>query len=122
MESGKQNTTFSFYLEVVGSVIRGAVQSSNTATILEALDNKIVEAGVVKEETEQLIESGGAAKKEDIININASLEHITNVLDLLVVNDGITDNTTIIQTALNRSNHVKISKKRNLYSKKINYT
>lgn len=74
VESSKQNTTFSFYLEVVGSVIRGAVQSSNTATILEALDNKIVEAGVVKEETEQLIESGGAAKKEDIININASLE------------------------------------------------
>lgn len=76
VESSKQNTTFSFYLEVVGSVIRGAVQSSNTATILEALDNKIVEAGVVKEETEQLIESGGAAKKEDIININASLEQI----------------------------------------------
>ncbi|MDU7085928.1 MAG: right-handed parallel beta-helix repeat-containing protein [Clostridium sp.] len=77
VESSKQNTTFSFYLEVVASVIRGAVQSSNTATILEALDNKIIEAGQVKQETEELIESGGAAKKEDIININASLEQIT---------------------------------------------
>ena len=74
VESSKQNTTFSFYLEVVGSVIRGAVQSGDTATILEKLQDKIVEAGAVKEETEQLIESGGAAKKEDIININASLE------------------------------------------------
>lgn len=81
VESSKQNTTFSFYLEVVGSVIRGAVQSSNTATILEALDNKIVEAGVVKEETEQLIESGGAAKKEDIININAQLEQKVNLIN-----------------------------------------
>ncbi|WP_368244034.1 BppU family phage baseplate upper protein [Clostridium tertium] len=78
VESSKQNTTFSFYLEVVASVIRGAVQSSNTATILEALDNKIIEAGQVKQETEELIESGGAAKKEDIININASLEQINN--------------------------------------------
>lgn len=88
VESSKQNTTFSFYLEVVGSVIRGAVQSSNTATILEALDNKIVEAGVVKEETEQLIESGGAAKKEDIININASLEQMSDYLNYMPVNGG----------------------------------
>ena len=110
-ESGKQNTTFSFYLEVVGSVIKGAVESSNTVTILESLENKIVEAEAVKEETEQLITLGGAATKGDVQELNASLEQITNVLDLLVVNDGITDNTTIIQTALNRSNHVKISKK-----------
>lgn len=84
VESSKQNTTFSFYLEVVASVIRGAVQSSNTATILEALDNKIIEAGQVKQETEELIESGGAAKKEDIININASLEQKATQLALEV--------------------------------------
>ena len=42
VESSKQNTTFSFSLEVVGSVIRGAVQSSNTVTILEELEEKIV--------------------------------------------------------------------------------
>lgn len=73
-ESSKQNTTFSFYLEVVGSVIRGAVQSSNTATILEALDNKIIEAGQVKQETEELVQSGGAATKGEVQEINASLE------------------------------------------------
>lgn len=100
VESSKQNTTFSFYLEVVGSVIRGAVQSSNTATILEALDNKIVEAGVVKEETEQLIESGGAAKKEDIININASLEQKASKSEIgtpLVASSvsGMTDKTKV---------------------------
>lgn len=76
VESGKQNTTFSFVLEVVGSVIKGAVESSNTVTILEELDNKIVEAGQVKEETEQLIQSGGAATTGDIANINAQLAEI----------------------------------------------
>lgn len=76
VESSKQNTTFSFYLEVVGSVIRGAVQSSNTATILEALDNKIIEAGQVKQETEELVQSGGAATKGEVQEINASLEQM----------------------------------------------
>ena len=75
-ESSKQNTTFSFCLEVVGSVIRGAVESPNTVTILENLQEKIVEAGAVKEETEQLIKSGGAATTGDIQKVNAHLEHI----------------------------------------------
>ena len=107
VESSKQNTTFSFYLEVVGSVIRGAVQSSNTATILEALDNKIVEAGVVKEETEQLIESGGAAKKEDIININASLEEKAQNIKYIyskIKADGITND---MPTLINEINSLK---------------
>lgn len=100
VESSKQNTTFSFYLEVVASVIRGAVQSSNTATILEALDNKIIEAGQVKQETEELIESGGAAKKEDIININASLEQKASKSEIgtpLVASSvsGMTDKTKV---------------------------
>lgn len=74
-ESSKQNTTFSFCLEVVGSVIRGAVESKNTVTILENLQDKIEEAGVVKQETEQLIEKGGAATKGDIQEVNAQLEN-----------------------------------------------
>ena len=90
VESSKQNTTFSFYLEVVGSVIRGAVQSSNTATILEALDNKIIEAGQVKQETEELVQSGGAATKGEVQEINASLEHInTKKVDAEYVNNKI---------------------------------
>lgn len=80
-ESSKQNTTFSFCLEVVGSVIRGAVQSSNTATILEALDNKIIEAGQVKQETEELVQSGGAATKGEVQEINASLEQKEKQVD-----------------------------------------
>ena len=77
-ESSKQNTTFSFCIEVVGSVIRGAVQSSNTVTILENLQDKIEEAGQVKAETEQLIEKGGAATKGDIEKVNSSLEQKTD--------------------------------------------
>lgn len=73
-ESSKQNTTFSFCLNVVGSVIKGAVESSNTVTILEDLQEKTEEARVVKAETEQLIETGGAATKGDIDKVNSSLE------------------------------------------------
>lgn len=88
VESSKQNTTFSFYLEVVGSVIRGAVQSSNTATILEALDNKIIEAGQVKQETEELVQSGGAATKGEVQEINASLEENTQELATTIKKQG----------------------------------
>nr|WP_243242157.1 BppU family phage baseplate upper protein [Clostridium sp. 1001275B_160808_H3] len=87
-ESSKQNTTFSFTLEVVGSVIRGAVESSNTATILEKLQDKIVEAGAVKEETEQLIENGGAATTGQVKEITASLEQMSDYLNYMPVNGG----------------------------------
>lgn len=80
--SSKQNTTFSFTLEVVGSVIRGAVQSGNTVTILEVLDNKIELARQVKEETKQLIENGGAATTGQVKELNASLEHNAKVVGL----------------------------------------
>lgn len=83
VETGKQNTTFSFSLEVIGSVIRGAVESSNTVTILEELDNKIVEAGQVKEETEHLIATGGAATTGDIQQVNAQLETNANKIGIL---------------------------------------
>lgn len=106
-ESSKQNTTFSFSLEVVGSVIKGAVQSSNTVTILEELDNKTELARQVKEETEQLIESGGAAKKEDIININASLEQKAQNIKYIyskIKADGITND---MPTLINEINSLK---------------
>lgn len=100
VESSKQNTTFSFYLEVAGSVIRGAVQSSNTATILEALDNKIIEAGQVKQETEELVQSGGAATKGEVQEINASLEQKASKSEIgtpLVASSvsGMTDKTKV---------------------------
>lgn len=78
IESGKQNTTFSFYLEVVASVINGAIESLNTVTILEQLGNKVVEAGVAKAETERLIATGNAATKGDIATVNTQLEQINN--------------------------------------------
>ena len=52
---------------------------------------------------------------EDVIErldgFDSQLEHIVNVLDKYVVNDGITDNTDIIQNALDNSNYIRISKK-----------
>lgn len=109
VESSKQNTTFSFYLEVVGSVIRGAVQSSNTATILEALDNKIIEAGQVKQETEELVQSGGAATKGEVQEINASLEQIKNtetiITGIKILTEDINfDNSPVIQAFIDKLN------------------
>lgn len=78
LENGKQDTTFTFYLAIQASVLKGAVQSSNTITILEELDNKTELARQVKEETEQLVTSGGAATKGEVQQINASLDEITN--------------------------------------------
>lgn len=74
LENGKQDTTFTFYLAIQASVLKGAVQSSNKVTILEELDNKTELARQVKEETEQLIENGNAATKGEVKEINASLE------------------------------------------------
>lgn len=120
-ESSKQNTTFSFCLEVVGSVIRGAVESRNTVTILENLQDKIEEAGVVKQETEQLIEKGGAATKGDIQEVNAHLEHIIRDKDgyvsvksflcddgEFVKGDGVHDDTTGIKKALENYTNIRI--------------
>lgn len=87
-ESGKQNTTFSFYIEVVGSVIKGAVESNNTVTILENLQDKIEEAGQVKAETEQLIATGGAATKGDIATVNSHLEQKANKDDVAKISSG----------------------------------
>lgn len=76
LENGKQDTTFTFYLAIQASVLKGAVQSSNTVTILEELDNKTELARQVKEETEQLIENGGAATTGQVKELNASLEQM----------------------------------------------
>lgn len=105
-ESGKQNTTFSFYLEVSASVIKGAVESSNTVTILENLQNKIVEAGAVKEETEQLISSGGAATTGDIANINAQLEQKAQKNDIALQslkNKNLIDSIASISSSVSKS-------------------
>lgn len=51
--------------------------------------------------------------------VSAQLEQIINVLDLMVINDGVTDNTSIIQHALDKSNHVKISKKGTYITKRL---
>lgn len=73
MESGKQNTTFSFCLEVVESVIKGAEESKDLITSLEVMQDAVVEMGKISEETKELIKNSGAASKEEINKVNASL-------------------------------------------------
>ena len=62
-ENNKQNTTFTFFLEVKRSILDGVVTASaNVITILEELTDKIRDAIKIKEDTERLIREGGAAK------------------------------------------------------------
>lgn len=76
VEEGKQNTTMTFYLEVEGSVIRGAVESKDSITALEKVQEAVTEIGRINEETKELIENSGAASKEEMNKVNASLADI----------------------------------------------
>lgn len=73
VESGKQNTTFSFCLEVIGSVIRGAEESKDLITSLEVMQDAVVEMGKISDETKELINNSGAASKEDFNKVNTQL-------------------------------------------------
>lgn len=77
-ESSKQNTTFSFVLEVIGSVIRGAEKSKDLITSFEIMQDAVVEMGKISEETKELIKNSGAATKEEINKVNAQLADIAN--------------------------------------------
>lgn len=75
-ESSKQNTTFSFCIEVVGSVIKGAEESKDLITSLEVMQDAVVEIGKISEETKELIKNSGAASKEEMNKVNAQLADI----------------------------------------------
>lgn len=73
VEGGKQNTTFSFILEVYASVIKGAEESKDLITSLEVMQDAVVEMGKISKETEELIANSGAASKEEINKVNTQL-------------------------------------------------
>lgn len=106
-ESGKQNTTFSFSLEVIGSVIKGAVQSSDAITALEEVQAAVTEIGRINEETQTLVNNAGAASKEDFNKVNASLEQKAiekTTMELKCLTDGISDDSLKINEFLNGGN------------------
>ena len=83
-ESSKQNTTFSFILEVDASVIKGAEESKDLITSLEVMQDAVVEMGKISEETKELIQNSGAASKEEINKVNTQLAEKANEIDLIV--------------------------------------
>lgn len=109
LENEKQNTTFDFNILVKPSVLKAAVEESkDTVIILEELGNKIVEAGQVKAETENLIATGNAATKLDIANVNSQLEHNTQDITQLKVDIGTTSNLAELISTNNQAT-VKIA-------------
>lgn len=73
-ENNKQNTTFTFFLEVKRSILDGIVTAStNIITMLEELSNKIQEAIKVRNDTEKLIREGGAATKGELNAIDSQM-------------------------------------------------
>ncbi|WP_308779649.1 BppU family phage baseplate upper protein [uncultured Clostridium sp.] len=73
-ENNKQNTTFTFFLEVKRSILDGIVTAStNVITMLEELTNKIQEAIKVKEDTQKVIDEGGAATKGELNALNSQM-------------------------------------------------
>lgn len=73
-ENNKQNTTFTFFLEVKRSILDGVVTASaNVITILEELTDKIRDAIKVKEDTEKVIRDGGAATKGELNALDSQM-------------------------------------------------
>lgn len=112
VEGGKQNTTFSFYLEVVGSVIRGAVESKDSITSLEKMQDAVIEIGKINEETQTLLNNAGAASKEEINKVNTQLAEMDNKkapIELIgqptqeQVNNWLNDNPQAVTTVQDKS-------------------
>lgn len=81
MESGKQNSTFSFYLKVVESVIDGAVKSGDSITALEKVQNAASEIRQISKETQELLEKAGAVSKEELNIVNTELTEVKSYLE-----------------------------------------
>ncbi|MGL5149065.1 MAG: hypothetical protein ACRC7N_00625, partial [Clostridium sp.] len=71
-KNGNSISTFTFFIDVDQGVLEGASNIVNGVAqdIIEVLDGKIIEATKVKNDTEQLITSGGAATKVELNTIS----------------------------------------------------
>lgn len=89
-KNGVNISTFTFNLHVKASVLTSAnLNQTLVVDTIEVLENKILQATKVKEDTEQLIQSGGAATKVDIQKVNEQLDSKANLTNerVEVIND-----------------------------------
>lgn len=81
VKNTQQITTFSFNLYVDESVLRNSVESSNTVTIIEHLEDSIIRATNENDRTENLIATGGAVTKGELNNTKDELNNNVEIVN-----------------------------------------
>lgn len=103
-KEGKITGSWTIYSRIKQGALYKSKDTKSKADITEELIKTVNEAVAVKEETENLIATGGAATKGDIASVNERLDNITpyktefiNVILIGCDNTGVNDCTSILQ-------------------------
>lgn len=88
-----------------GAIVKAVGESKDIITIKETIDNTVQKAIEENKKTEQMIVTGGAASKGDIIEINSQLESIVYQLPS---SNGV-DDTSIVQNAINTYKKIQLN-------------
>ena len=103
-KEGKITGSWTIYSRIKQGALYKSKDTKSKADITEELIKTVNEAVAVKEETENLIATGGAATKGDIASVNEQLDTITpyktefiNVILIGCDNTGVNDCTSILQ-------------------------
>ena len=109
----KFNTTFNIRLEVHPSVTHNAVaESDNTVTIIEDLQNKTLDASVVRDELDALIKAGNVATKPELQAVSDQVALKANQAQVNTINTQLgtkANQTQVTQLANNKMDKVLLN-------------
>lgn len=127
-EAGKETKSFILNFIIKPSVVKmGNIIDGITTDIIDSLTNKITEATKVKDDTENLIATGGAVTKAELNTVSSRLdENILNISTVVPVRYvGEVDDTLALQRAIDAkktvyiNRHLTISATINIYPQTI---